>query len=114
MSIATEAACGVRWREGTKQYCATVTPDIKNAFNSARCLKIRQAMFKFGVPGYLRKILFSARYCELSCTRKSYLLFYRKRTAIVGYADDVILVVVAKHISTVERKCCESIQSVQK
>ena len=32
---------------------------------------------------------------------------------IVGYADDVILVVVAKRITTVERKCSESMQSVQ-
>ena len=33
---------------------------------------------------------------------------------IVRYADDVILVVVAKHITTVERKCSEPIQAVQK
>ena len=57
MRIATETTSGVRWREGAKQYCAIVTLDIKNAFNSASWIKIRQAMFKFGVPGYLRKIL---------------------------------------------------------
>ena len=33
---------------------------------------------------------------------------------IVGYADDVILVVVAKHNITVESQCSELIQSVQK
>ena len=57
MRIVKEATGGVRWREGAKQYCAIVTLDIKNAFNSASWMKIRQAMLKFGVPGYLREIL---------------------------------------------------------
>ena len=33
---------------------------------------------------------------------------------IVGYADDVIIVLVAKHIINVERKCSEPIELVQK
>ena len=40
-----------------EQYCTIVTLDIKNPFNSATWLKIRQAMFKFGLLGYLRIIL---------------------------------------------------------
>ena len=57
MRIATEATSGVRRREAAKQYCAIVTLDIKDAFNSASWLKIRQATFEFGVPGYQRKNL---------------------------------------------------------
>ena len=57
MRIVKEATGGVRWREGAKQYCAIVTLDNKNALNSASWLKIRQATFEFGVPGYQRKNL---------------------------------------------------------
>ena len=53
MRIATKTTTGVQWRERTKQYCSIVTLAIED---SASWFKIRQAMFKFGVPGYLRKI----------------------------------------------------------
>ena len=57
MRITTEAISRVRRREDAKKYCAIVTLDTKNAFNSASWMKIIQTMFKFGVPGYMRKIL---------------------------------------------------------
>ena len=45
------------------------------------------------------KFFFSTRYCGMPCTMESYLLDNRKGVTIVGYADYVILVVVAKHIT---------------
>ena len=103
-----------------------------------------QAMFKFSVPGFLGKILNDyldnrillydtdegvQRYavsravpqgsvlCPILCNAMyNAVLSIRlpEGVTIVGHADHVILVVVAKHIITVERKCSEPIQSVQK
>ncbi|CAB0039506.1 unnamed protein product [Trichogramma brassicae] len=36
VSAAREAIAGKRWYRGTKKYCAVVTLDVRNAFNSAR------------------------------------------------------------------------------
>ena len=50
----------------------------------------------------------------MPCTTDVLIYWIPEGVTTVGYADDVVLVVVAKHITTVERKCSESIQSVQK
>ena len=81
-------------------------------------------MFKYGVPGYLRKILDDyldnrillydkdggvQRYaCGMTCTT-DYLIIQvvTEWVTIAGYAHDVILVVVDKQITTVERRYCE-------
>lgn len=55
---------GNRWKGGSKQYCAIVTLDVKNAFNPARWSEILNAMCMIGVPIYIRKMItsyFSAR-----------------------------------------------------
>ncbi|CAB0030810.1 unnamed protein product [Trichogramma brassicae] len=39
ISTSREAIAGKRWYRGTKKYCAVVTLDVRNAFNSARGLK---------------------------------------------------------------------------
>uniref|UniRef100_A0ABD2WFB1 Reverse transcriptase domain-containing protein n=1 Tax=Trichogramma kaykai TaxID=54128 RepID=A0ABD2WFB1_9HYME len=36
VSTTREALRGRRWLSGTKEYCAVVTLDVKNAFNTAR------------------------------------------------------------------------------
>ena len=67
----------------------------------------RYAMSR-GVPqdSVLGPILWNAMYIRVLS------IALPEGVTIVGYADDVILVVVAKHITTVERKCFKSIQSV--
>ena len=44
-----------RWRFGTKEYCAVVTLDVRNAFNSANWE--RSCLFNTATPLYLMEIL---------------------------------------------------------
>lgn len=57
VETARTAIQGKRWRGGSKRYCAVVTLDIKNAFNSARWSCIHQALEKMNVPLYIRRIV---------------------------------------------------------
>lgn len=59
VSIARDAISGKRWKRGAKKYCAIVTLDVKNAFNSARWPKIITSLEGLGVPSYLREIVAS-------------------------------------------------------
>ena len=54
---AKEAITGKRWKSGGKRYCLVLTPDIRNAFNSARWDRILESLSKMEVPGYLQKIV---------------------------------------------------------
>ncbi|CAB0043161.1 unnamed protein product [Trichogramma brassicae] len=45
-----EAIAGRRWNRGTKKYCAVVTLDVKNAFNSARWNSIHAALRRMRTP----------------------------------------------------------------
>ncbi|CAB0040439.1 unnamed protein product [Trichogramma brassicae] len=53
VSTAREAIAGKRWYRGTKKYCAVVTLDVRNAFNSARWDNILAALRRLLVPDYL-------------------------------------------------------------
>ncbi|CAB0041135.1 unnamed protein product, partial [Trichogramma brassicae] len=44
IATARKAIAGKRWNRGTKKYCAVVTLDVKNAFNSARWNNINAAL----------------------------------------------------------------------
>jgi len=57
VSTAKEATAGKRWKGGTMKYCAIVTLDIKNAFNTANWGQIMMALQRMGVPGYLLRII---------------------------------------------------------
>lgn len=57
IKTAQEAIAGKRWRRGSKKYCAIITLDVRNAFNSARWDYIMQGLRKTGVPQYLRRII---------------------------------------------------------
>jgi hypothetical protein len=59
MSIAKKALQGKQWKGGSKQYCAVITLDIKNAFNTANWCNIMSALQNMNVPRYLLKILHS-------------------------------------------------------
>ncbi|CAB0043276.1 unnamed protein product [Trichogramma brassicae] len=57
IATAREAIAGKRWNRGTKKYCAVVTLDVKNAFNSARWNNIHAALRRMHVPEYLLRII---------------------------------------------------------
>ena len=57
VDIARDAIEGERWRFGTKEYCAVVTLDVRNAFNSANWGRIMRALFNMATPPYLMEIL---------------------------------------------------------
>ncbi|CAB0044363.1 unnamed protein product [Trichogramma brassicae] len=48
---------GKRWHRGTKKYCAIITLDVRNAFNSARWDKILTALSQMEVPAYLQRMV---------------------------------------------------------
>ncbi|KAH8271160.1 hypothetical protein KR026_004254, partial [Drosophila bipectinata] len=56
---AEAAIAKTRWKWGEKEYCAMVTLDIRNAFNSANWTLIQRPSFLAGTPRYLQLILSS-------------------------------------------------------
>ncbi|CAB0039754.1 unnamed protein product [Trichogramma brassicae] len=69
ISTAHEAIAGKRWYRSTKKYCAVVTLDVRNAFNSARWDNILVALRRLLVPDYLLRIIasyFSARVLDFT------------------------------------------------
>ncbi|CAB0038630.1 unnamed protein product [Trichogramma brassicae] len=64
ISTARNAVAGRTWFRGTKKYCAVVSLDVRNAFNSAQWDNILAALRRLLVPDYLLRIItsyFSAR-----------------------------------------------------
>lgn len=59
VNLARKAISGKRWRRGSKKYCAVITLDVKNAFNSARRTNIMQALRNMRVPSYILNIISS-------------------------------------------------------
>src|ERR1700709_1053619 len=57
VSTAKEATAGKRWKGGTMKYCAIVTLDIKNAFNTANWGQIMTALQRMGTPEYLLRMI---------------------------------------------------------
>ncbi|KAL7290363.1 hypothetical protein TKK_0016056 [Trichogramma kaykai] len=53
-NTALSAISGKRWHQGTKKYCAIITLDVSNVFNSARWDKILTALSQMEVPAYLQ------------------------------------------------------------
>ena len=143
VNTARNAIQGTRWKGGTKKYCAIVTLDIKNAFNSARWSCIMEALGQFGVPFYIRRIVtnyFQNRILKYNTEigireykvtggvpqgsvlgpllwNIMYDGVFRLRipdeAKIVGFADDVAIVVVAKLKDEVEHLCNETIAIIQ-
>ncbi|CAB0037451.1 unnamed protein product [Trichogramma brassicae] len=69
VSTARYAVAGRKWHRGTKKYCAVVTLDVRNAFNSALWDNILAALRRLPVPDYLLRIIasyFSARVLDFT------------------------------------------------
>ncbi|XP_041632394.1 uncharacterized protein [Drosophila kikkawai] len=142
VGIAKAAIAGQRWKGGAKEYCLIVTLDIRNAFNTVRWGCILDALSSFGVPPYLLELLKSyfrgrtlvydsdggVRSAELPCgvQQRSVLapllwnamydgvlrLPLSGRTELVGFADDIAVVVVDKELSGAEDLCDRSISRI--
>ncbi|CAB0037524.1 unnamed protein product [Trichogramma brassicae] len=57
IATAREAIAGKGWNRATKKYCAVVTLDVKNAFNSARWINIKATLCRMCTPEYLLRII---------------------------------------------------------
>ena len=140
-AIAEEACSGGRTR---MKYCAVITLDVKNAFNSAQWPNILMALESYNVPDYLIRIIssyLSERTLQYDTDRgvKHYeiaggvpqgsvlgptlwnamydgvlKLELPDKATIVGYADDIALVVVDKRLDILEAKCNDAAARVQR
>lgn len=125
-----------------RKYCALVTLDVKNAFNSARWDRIMIKLEELGVPYYLvniisnyfsdRKLLYNTEEGQETYTvtagvpQGSILgpllwnimyndvltLEFSPESTIVGFADDIALVVMARHLKEVELYANEAVNKI--
>ena len=140
-SIAQKAVKGTSSR-GSKKYCAVVALDVKNAFNSAQWYHIIRGIRSFKVPAYLERMIvdyFQQRVLTYDTEEgiKTYgitggvpqgsvlgptlwnimydgifKLPLPAGVTLVGFADDIALVAVAKLKEEISRICNESIDMI--
>ncbi|XP_062121921.1 uncharacterized protein LOC133835825 [Drosophila sulfurigaster albostrigata] len=143
VGIASNAIAGTRWKGGQKKYCLMVTLDIRNAFNSARWSCILRALDSFKVPRQLLKIIrsyFSSRVLkyDTSARTEEYIVTGGVRqesvlgpllwnamydgilrldlptgASLIGFADDIALLVVAKKLEVAETNCNLAIDCIR-
>ncbi|CAB0034816.1 unnamed protein product [Trichogramma brassicae] len=132
LNTAGSAISGKRWHRGTKENCAIITLDVRNAFNSSWLNEILIALGQMKVPAYLLRIVASYS-CDkvLEFTTDDGAEIYdvtagvpqgsvlgpilwnvmydrilrlklSEPANIVGFADDIAVTVVAKHLDLVQ------------
>nr|AMS38363.1 hypothetical protein [Bactrocera tryoni] len=137
------AVSGKRWKGGTKKYCALITLDVKNAFNSAKWAHIIKALDEIRAPEYLiniimsyfknRRLIFDTDEGTKSYSISSgvpqgsvlgpllWNLMYdgvlRRQqptdVKLVAYADDLMVVAVAKQLADLRNKCNECLNGLR-
>lgn len=142
VSIAQEAVEGKRWRGGSKKYCLIVTLDVKNAFNSASWNHIMRSLERMRVPLYLCKIVGDYLDCRtLSYSTENgdkwhnitrgvpqgsvlgpllwnimydgiLRITFASPVKLIGYADDIAVVVVAKSLAEVHMVFNEAMEKI--
>lgn len=141
--IAEKAIEGTRWMHGTKKYCAIITFDVKNAFNSAYWPHIIHALVNLETPVYLLRIIRSylsdrLLFYDTDEGTKSYAvtggvpqgsvlgpvlwnilydgilrLPLSKEAKIIGYADDIAVAIVAKELHQIQSACVSTSQKIK-
>ncbi|CAB0032489.1 unnamed protein product [Trichogramma brassicae] len=142
-TVPRHAISGKGWHRGTKEYCAIITLDMRNAFNKARWNKILIALNQMEVPAYLLRIV-SSYFCDrvLEFTTDDGIETYDVTAGvpsgsvlgpifwnvmydrilrlklpgpekIVGFANDIAVTVVANHLELVEFYLSETIRLVR-
>lgn len=144
IDIARKAIEGKRWKGGPMKYCAIVTLDVKNAFNTARWSSILSALQTLGVPRYISNLVksyFKERVLlyETVSGVQSYtvtggvpqgsvlgpMLWNIMYDAVlklelpegartIGFADDVAIVVVGKYIEQVTQVANEAVAEIRR
>lgn len=143
VDIASKAIEGKRWKGGSKKYCGIITLDVKNAFNTTRWDRTMEALERRGIPEYIRRIVQSYFHNRrllypteegvkehqvtggvpqgsvLGPTLWNVMydgilrLQIPDGATIVGFADDIAIVVVAKEVRQVELTSNAAIHIVQ-
>lgn len=143
VGAARRAIAGKKWKRGAKQYCAIVTLDVRNAFNSANWDGILVALRRMEVPEYVRRVIVSyfseralmfntdagpkSRDISGGVPQGSVLgpmlwnimydgvlrLPLPSGTTTVGFADDVAVVVVAKHLEEITQMANQAVREIR-
>lgn len=143
VEIASKAVSGVRWKRGAKKYCLISTLDIKNAFNSARWDCILGALSKLHISQYLQRIITAyLRNRVLMYSTEEGPKEYKvtggvpqgsvlgpllwnimydgllklelpEEATLVGFADDVAMVIVRKHLEEIDTVFTASLRIVE-
>jgi len=143
-NIASQAIQGTRWQAGSKKYCLVATLDERIALNTARWDRILQALADYCVPDYLLKVIksyFCGRELQYFTAdgKKThqesagvpqgsvlgpllwnamydgvFRLALHPGADLVGFADDVAIVLVGKEIRATEQTCSTCMACVQR